>query len=255
VPLNPLTLFGIAVVTNLVLLLAAFLLFGGPALLRRQAPTSSAPVVATTPRGPMTRAQLATLVCLIGLVVAVAGASIAGLSPDVGVLCIAFAALLALVDPAVGSACVARIDWSTVWLVGGIITFVGVLQHMEAVDFLGEGARQVGSPYAASLIICAVGGLVSAFASTTGVLAALVPLALPLVASGEVAGWALISALGICSSIVDVSPFSTTGATVIAAADEGDRPRLQRLLIRWGMSMVVLGPIALVSALVWPAGR
>jgi di/tricarboxylate transporter len=238
-----------------VLLLAAFLMFGGPALLARRAPTPEAPAIAATPRGPMTRPQLATLACLIGLVVAVVAASIAGMSPDVGVLCLAFAAILALVDPAVGTASVARIDWSTVWLVGGIITFVGVLQHMDAVDFLGEGAKRVGSPLAASLVICAVGGLVSAFASTTGVLAALVPLALPLVASGEVAGWALISALGICSSIVDVSPFSTTGATVIAAADESDRPRLQRLLIRWGMSMVVLGPIALVSALVWPAGR
>jgi hypothetical protein len=126
---------------------------------------------------------------------------------------------------------------------------------MGAVDLLGEGAKHVGSPIVAALIICAIGGLVSAFASTTGVLAALVPLALPLVASGDVAGWALISALGICSSIVDVSPFSTTGATVIAAADATDRPRMQRLLIRWGMSMVVIGPLALVTALVVPASR
>lgn len=254
IPLNPLTLFAIAVVTNLVLLFAAYVMFGGRALLR-QRDVVPATRVAAVQRPPMTRAQLATLACIIGLVVAVIGASIAGMSPDVGVLCIAFAAILSLIDPSTGASCVSRIDWSTVWLVGGIVTFVGVLQHMGAVDLLGEGARQIGSPLAASLIICAIGGLVSAFASTTGVLAALVPLALPLVASGDVAGWALISALGICSSIVDVSPFSTTGATVIAAADESDRSRLQRLLIRWGMSMVVIGPLALVSTLVAPSAR
>lgn len=255
IPLNPMTLFGIAVATNLVLLAAAYLLFGGPALLRRRRSITTTPA-APRPAAPAFvpgKVQVATLVCIAGLVVTVIVTSVAGLSPDVGVLCLVFAAILALIDPAVGATSVARIDWSTVWLVGGIVTFVGVLQHMGAVDFLGEGARHVGSPIAAALIICAVGGLVSAFASTTGVLAALVPLALPLVASGEVAGWAMISALGVCSSIVDVSPFSTTGATVVAAADESARPRMTRLLIRWGMSMVVIGPIALVSALVAPA--
>jgi hypothetical protein len=93
---------------------------------------------------------------------------------------------------------------------------------------------------------------VSAFASTTGILAALVPLALPLVASGRVAGWALLSALALCSSIVDLSPFSTTGATLIATAAEEDRPRLTSLLIRWGLSMVVVGPVVLVGILVLP---
>jgi hypothetical protein len=255
IPLNPLTLFGIAVATNLDLLTAAYLMFGGPALLRRRLSIHATPAAprAAAPAFAPTKVQVATLACLAGLVVAVVASSVAGLSPDVGVWCLVFAAILALIDPGVGATSVARIDWSTVWLVGGIVTFVGVLQHMGAVDFLGEGARHVGSPIAAALIICAVGGLVSAFASTTGVLAALVPLALPLVASGEVAGWAMISALGICSSIVDVSPFSTTGATVVAAAEESARPRMTRLLIRWGMAMVVIGPIALVSALVAPS--
>jgi hypothetical protein len=95
--------------------------------------------------------------------------------------------------------------------------------------------------------------LVSAFASTTGILAALVPLALPLVDSGDVAGWALISALAVCASIVDVSPFSTVGATLIASAVEEERPRMTSLLTRWGMSMVLIGPLVLVSILVLPS--
>src|SRR4029453_1546341 len=90
------------------------------------------------------------------------------------------------------------------------------------------------------------------FASTTGILAALVPLALPLVASGEVVGWSLLSALAVCSSIVDVSPFSTLGATLVPTAAEDDRPRLTSLLMRWGLSMVVLGPIVLGGLLGLP---
>ena len=116
-------------------------------------------------------------------------------------------------------------------------------------------AKQVGTPMVAALVICAVGGLISAFASTTGILAALVPLTLPLVAAGGVAGWALICALGVCASIVDCSPFSTTGATLVASAAEDERPRLTSWLLRWGLAMVVVGPVAMVGLLVFPSSR
>jgi len=53
----------------------------------------------------------------------------------------------------------------------------------------------------------------------------------------------------VCGSIVDVSPFSTTGATLIASAAEEDRPRMQSLFMRWAMSMVVVGPAVLVTVL------
>jgi di/tricarboxylate transporter len=198
------------------------------------------------------RNQIATIVCIIGLVIIVIAASIAGMTPDIGVLCLAFGAALALIDPASGKTAVSKIDWSTVLLVGGIITFVGVLQTMGTVDLLGETARHVGAPIVTALVICLVAALVSAFASTTGILAALVPLALPLVASGSVPGWALISALAVCASIVDVSPFSTVGATLVASAAEEERPRMTSLLTRWGMSMVLIGPLVLVGILVLP---
>ena len=93
----------------------------------------------------------------------------------------------------------------------------------------------------------------SAFASTTGILAALVPLALPLVATGEVSGWALICSLAVCSSIVDLSPFSTVGATFVAMTEESKKERVTRLLIRWGLTMVIVGPVVLVGLLVLPA--
>jgi hypothetical protein len=84
-------------------------------------------------------------------------------------------------------------------------------------------------------------------------LAALVPLAIPLVASGEIPGWALICAIGICASIVDISPFSSVGAVLVASAHEPDRPRMTRLLTRWGLSLVIIGPAAVTAGLVLPA--
>jgi di/tricarboxylate transporter len=251
IDLNPLTLFAVAVIANLGLLIAAFVIFGRPKLVERRGATRSAGGDDAL-CAPFERNQIATIVCMIGLVVAVIATSISGLNPDIGVLCFAFGAVLALIDPRSGMSAVSKIDWSTVLLVGGIITFVGVLQHMGSVDMLGEAAKNIGAPIVTALVICLIGALVSAFASTTGILAALVPLAVPLAASGDVAGWALISALAVCSSIVDVSPFSTVGATLVATAAEEDRPRMTSLLTRWGMSMVVAGPIVLVAILVLP---
>ncbi|YCH07437.1 SLC13 family permease [Arthrobacter sp. alpha11c] len=291
IDLDPLVLFSVALGTNLLLLAAAYVMFGGFKLLNTRTadgfgtqlpsfsasrPTPSHPFEregniargkqaavqvldpASAPEVPasaskLNRNQIITVLCMAGLVLTVILMSVLGSNPDIGILCFAFASVLTLCDPQSGKSAVAKIDWSTVLLVGGIITFVGVLQTMGAVAMLGEAAGAVGTPLLAALVICGIGGLISAFASTTGMLAALVPLALPLVASGDIAGWAVIAALGVCSSIVDVSPFSTVGATFVATVDADERPRITRLLTRWGLSMVVVGPLLLVGALVVPS--
>lgn len=52
-----------------------------------------------------------------------------------------------------------------------------------------------------------------------------------------------MSGMGVCATIVDASPFSTTGALLVASAAEDERPRLKSLLTRWGMSMEIVGPV------------
>jgi di/tricarboxylate transporter len=246
IDLNPLTLLAAAVMANVALIAAATWLFPGSrsaAAADRQSDAEPAPAATrfTTP-------QIVTLICIAGLILSVLAGFSLGLEPDIGIIAFAFGAALALLYPAAGAAAIRRIDWSTALMVGGIVTYVGVLQKMDAVSLLGHAAMTVGTPLVAAFVICMIAGLVSAFASTTGILAALVPMAVPLAASGGVAGWALISAMGVCASIVDVSPFSTTGALLIASATEDERPRLKSLLMRWGFAMVVVGPA--VAALV-----
>ena len=202
---------------------------------------------------PFNPEQIATVLAIIVLLASVVVIAAVGGDPDIGVLCFGLSAILLLLKPSRAKEAVVRIDWSTVLLVGGIITFVGVLETMGAVELLGDGAKALGSPLIAAFALCLVGGLVSAFASTTGILAALVPLALPLVADGSLPGWALIAALGVCSAVVDVSPFSTLGATVVATAPGEEKDRLTSVLMRFGMSMVVVGPVLLVGGLVVPA--
>ncbi|MGU3437356.1 SLC13 family permease [Actinomycetes bacterium M1A6_2h] len=198
--------------------------------------------------------QKITGVSVAALFILVIATSASGLTPDIGMIGFAFGAFLALLDPKSGREGIARIDWSTILLVGGIITYVGVLENLGALDMIGDLAAGMSVPLLAALTICFVGGLLSAFASTTGMLAALVPLAVPLVATGGIPGWAMICALAICASIVDVSPFSTVGATIVATTpDPDDHNRVTRLLTRWGLSLVVIGPIAMVALLVAPS--
>ena len=251
IAISPLTLFGVAVTANVVLLTAAALIFR----LREPAPSDIATnAVAAVPQLRFERQHLVTIICMVGLVTTVIASALRGIDPDIGVLALGFGALLALIDPSMGTRALDRIDWSTVFLVGGIVTFVGVLQKLGAVDMLGHAAMNIGTPLLAALIICATAGLVSAFASTTGILAALVPLAVPLATSGAVSDWALICALSVCASMVDVSPFSTTGATLVASAPPEERERTRRLTMSWGMSMVVVGPLAFVFVLLAARG-
>lgn len=291
IPLNPMVLFAIALGVNILLLIAAFFMFGGPRLLRSstrfdskvalhvdlesepplpghpferqkysawsksatETQSSGVMVEESAATSKMSGVQIVTVVCMLGLIASVITLAAIGLEPDIGVLCFVFATVLTLVDPRTGRNAVSKIDWSTILMVGGIITFVGVLEHMGAVDMLGEAASQVGTPLIAAFVICIIGGLVSAFASTTGMLAALVPLAIPLVSGGNIAGWAVIAALGVCSSIVDVSPFSTVGATAVSTVDEEERSRTAAILTKWGLSMVVVGPALTIGALVVPS--
>ncbi|MBM3773294.1 MAG: hypothetical protein FJW27_18790 [Acidimicrobiia bacterium] len=171
--------------------------------------------------------------------------------PDIGVTTLALGAVLMLLDPSLGARAFGKIDWSSAFVVGGIVTYVAVLQRLGAVDLLGRATLGLGTPLMAAIAVCVIAALVSAFASTTGVLAALVPLAVPLATAGDVPGWALITALGVCATVVDASPFSNTGATLVACVSEEDRPRLRAQLARWGLAMVAAGPIVLVPALVW----
>lgn len=83
----------------------------------------------------------------------------------------------------------------------------------------------------------------SAFASTTGILGALIPLAVPFLLTGDIGEIGLIIALAISPSVVDSSPFSTSGALVVANSPEDQRDRVFKQLMVWSFSMVVIAPI------------
>lgn len=182
--------------------------------------------------------QVATIVGLIVLAVVALGFSV-----DVGFVSITIAVLLALFFPKSQEGAVNRISWSTVLLICGMLTFVGVLQEAGTIDYVQAGVATLGMPLLAALLICYIGAVVSAFASSTAILAALIPLAIPFLESGEIGAIGVIAALAVSSTIVDVSPFSTNGALVLANAPEGtDQNRFYKQILSYGGIVVLVGP-------------
>jgi hypothetical protein len=94
--------------------------------------------------------QIVTLTCIAGLMLSVVTGFWLGLEPDIGVIALGFGAALALLYPEVGAEGVRRIDWSTILTVGGIVTFVAVLQRMDAVNLLGHAVMKIGTPLVAA---------------------------------------------------------------------------------------------------------
>jgi di/tricarboxylate transporter len=132
----------------------------------------------------------------------------------------------------------------TVLLICGIVTYVGLLERIGTIDWLGKGVAQLGTPLLSAILILFIAAVVSAFASTTGILGALIPLAVPFLLSGQVGVAGLIVALSVSASAVDSSPFSTSGALVVANAPRDERDKVFRQLTIWGFSMAAIAPIA-----------
>jgi Na+/H+ antiporter NhaD/arsenite permease-like protein len=98
-----------------------------------------------------------------------------------------------------------------VLLICGVLTYVGVLEEIGTIDYVGEAITQVGAPTFAALLISYVGAIVSAFASSTGMLAATIPLAVPFLQEGAVGAIGVVTAVAISITVVDASPLSTNG--------------------------------------------
>lgn len=185
-----------------------------------------------------TMPQLVTIAGLIALAVIALGFKI-----DVGFVSITIALVLALVSPQAQKGAVNKISWSTVLLICGMLTFVGVLEEAGTIEFVSNGVSALGMPLVAALLICFIGAIVSAFASSTAILAALIPLAVPFLLSGDIGAVGVICALAVSATIVDVSPFSTNGALVLANAPESvDKDRFYKQILAYSGIVVVAGP-------------
>ena len=225
---------------NIVLGAAIFLWFGGLRLGKDSAslPQTDAEVL----QPPATSAPLAHAFTIAALVLVAVLALAFGWS--IGFVALLAAAMLHGLFPQSSRGAERRIPWDVVLLVCGIVTYVSALQRAGTVDAIGSGIVALDAPLLSALLICVVGAVTSAFASSAGILGVMILLAAPFMAQGLVNVTGLVIALAISATVVDSSPFSTAGALVVANAAESERAVVYRGLLTWAAVMVVTAPLA-----------
>jgi Na+/H+ antiporter NhaD/arsenite permease-like protein len=237
---SPAAIFLANVGYNAVLGAAIFVWFGGLQLGKRAGPLPPMDAEAPpTPAAPTDAAHVSTIVAL--LLVAVLAL---GYGWSIGFVAMLAAAALHVLFPQSSHGAERRIPWDVVLLVCGIVTYVSALQRAGTVDAIGSGIVALDAPLLSALLICVVGAVTSAFASSAGILGAMIVLAAPFMAQGAVSVTGLVSALAISATVVDSSPFSTAGALVVANATVAERTHVYRGLLAWAAIMVLTAPLA-----------
>ena len=172
---------------------------------------------------------------------------------NIGFTAITAAVILTALFPQQQKGAVNQIAWATVLLVAGVSTFAAILEAAGAPEYVGKWAAGFGAAVLGALILCYVGGVVSAFASSTALLPIIIPIAIPLITTGGVSAVGLVAALAVSSTIVDVSPFSTNGALMLAnRPDTISEERYYRQILVYSSIVVVVGPLLVWAAVVLP---
>jgi Na+/H+ antiporter NhaD/arsenite permease-like protein len=194
------------------------------------------------------RDQLLTLVAFVGVaLVALA------FDKNIGFVAITAAVILAMLSPEEHKDAVKQIAWPTVLLVAGVSTYATILEAAGSPEFVGNWAAGLGTAVLGALVLCYVGGVVSAFASSTALLPVIIPIAIPLIADGGISAGLFVAALAVSSTIVDVSPFSTNGALMLAnRPDSIGEQTYYKQILTYSVIVVLVGPLLVWAALVLP---
>lgn len=192
--------------------------------------------------------QVSTLAAIAGVAVLSLGFQF-----SIGLTALAAGAILQALFPRSSIGAEREIAWTVVLLVCGVVTYVNALERHGTVAAVGTGIAGLGSPLLVALLLCGVGAVTSAFASSAGILGALVPLAAPLMAQGTIGATGLVVALALSATVVDAAPFSTVGALIVANASEDEREHVYRGLLAWGALMVLTAPLITWLVFVLPA--
>jgi di/tricarboxylate transporter len=218
----------------------AYFLFGGIKLLRTK-DTGQRESLRSLQVEPFNRSQILTI---IGIFVLIIGAVF--FKMDIGMAGFMIGALLSLFRCVDEGKAIKAMPWGTILMVTGVTVLVQLMSTVGGMDLFAALIAKMSTAYTVTLVAGFWSGLVSAYASTTGViLPAFLPMAKPLLQQvGGTDLMALLSSIIVCGFVVDLSPLSTTGAVFIAnAPPSADKTKLFRNMLIWGLSMSVVGAV------------
>ncbi len=220
---------------------AGYFLLGGLALIRSGRSVEEGAVhVAPEDLEPLTREQWITVLVTGALLL-----SIIFFGVDLIVGAFVASAILLVARVSREDRAIAAVSWGTILMICGVSTLISVLADTGGIDMIVDGLVAISTPTSVTGIVAFVAGIISAYASTVGVV---LPMFLPTVPGlAERLGadpLAIASAINVGGHLVDVSPLSTIGALCVAAAAPTENRRvLFNKVLAWGLSMSVVGAV------------
>ncbi len=173
-----------------------------------------------------------------------------GFDLNIGYLGMSVACLqmvLLRMDPGVT---VAKLPWGIVLLIGGLLTYIGLMQELGAFTRISELLTIESSAMLTLLLLCYIAGITSFAASSIAVFVTAMPL-VPAVVEAGVSPVGAVLAIALSSVIVDINPLGITGGLILGAAEEEVRPALFRQLLVYGLISVAVGPLLIWAAFGW----
>ena len=174
---------------------------------------------------------------------------------NVGMGALAGALILPMLGAADHTEAVKRMPWNVILMVTGVTVLIAIMEKTQGLQLFSDLLARLAGPRSATAVVAFVVGLISVYASTSGVvLPTFLPMVPALVAriGGGVGALALASSINVGGHLVDVSPLSTIGALCIASAITDEPKRLFNQMLVWGLSMAIVGAGSLLSIL-WVA--
>lgn len=220
----------------------AFFVFGGMKLLRGQSSAESS-VLANLKVDPLTREQTITIV---GLAAYITG--VIGFKMDIELGAFLVGMILIFLKVADEDKAIKAMPLGAILMVTGVTVMITLMTKVGGIDLFAGLIAKLSSTATITLVTGFVSGLISAYASTTGVViptfVPMAPILLQKVGASADQLLPLISAIVSCGFVVDMSPLSTSGAIYLANAHPSeDKSKLFKNMLIWGLAMSVIGAV------------
>ncbi|MDR7856516.1 SLC13 family permease [Tissierella sp.] len=236
------TLWMNMLIVHIIVAAIAYFLYGGLKLWKVK-DNDKVNALATMTVEPFSFQQMATLSAIGLLVIAVLI-----LKLDIGFTSFVLSSILILMKAGDEKAAFKTMPWGAIILVTGVTVMVKLMQDIGGMDLFADIMANFSTPFTATLVIGFFAAIVSAYASTSGVIMPaflpMAPLLLAQIGAPATDLMPLISTIIVAGHLTDMSPLSTTGAVFISGSpDHIDSKPLYKGMMAWGFAMSIVGSI------------
>ena len=163
---------------------------------------------------------------------------------DIGLIAIIFSIIAFIMKLGKEKEIIAKVPWNTLIMICGVGMLISVAIEAGTIELLSSWISSSIPKFLIPIVLCIVGGIMSSFSSTLGVVApALFPI-IPIIANiTGINPSILFTATIVGAQATSISPFSSGGSLILGSASDEERDGLFETLLFKGVSITLLSSI------------